>query len=881
MPRLGRFARELRWRLWKVPLDEEVDSELEFHLEMLVRENVTRGMDPGAARTEARRRFGNVARINQACRDLGRKRDQEMKRAEWLGELRQDVRYAFRHLRANPTFTAVAVLTLAVGIGASTTIFGIANAVLLRPFPFREPDRIVRVWETNPSTDRFAVSEPNYLDWRERSRSFDELAAYRWGQASLVGDGDPEQLTTIAVTHNFFPVFGVPALIGRTLVTAETQPGSTERVAVLSAELWQRRFGGDPAMVGRTISLDGTQYLVVGVMPPGFRFSGQVDVWLPLAPSPTSSRGDHRLGAVGRLKPEVTPDQALRELKAISGQLAAEYPETNKDWGASTANLSEWLIGSELRTRVIALLVAVGLLLLMACVNVANLLLARSSSRAREISVRAAIGAGRGRIMRQLLTESLVLSLLGAGLGVGLAALAAPTLRSFPANAIPRIDQVSLDWRVLSFGVVAALVTGLLFGLAPAVQASRSDLNDLLRSGGRVAEAGRFRSGLIVVSVGLAMVLLVGADLVGRSFVRLTGVDPGFEPERVLVAAFTLPGSRYDNGEKIVRFQAEVAQRVAALPGVEAAGMTNIAPFSGGSTAMPFRPVGASAVGPDEFVQAAWRSVSPGYFAALGIRLLRGRFIDETDREESPTAVVITESFAQRAWPGEDPVGRQIIVGNNQGQPWTVAGVVSDLRDQSLDQEPRPLMYLTFRQIGWPSMWLIVRTASEDPMSVANAVRQEIWAVDRSLPVSGVQPLTELVSNVAAQPRLTMFVFGLFAAAALILAVVGLYGIVAYSVAQRTREIGVQLALGARPVRIVGMVVRQGVVLAGAGIVMGLGAAYLLSRFVASILYGIEPRDLGTFVAVAMVLGASAVLASLVPARAAARLDPVLALRQE
>jgi predicted permease len=377
------------------------------------------------------------------------------------------------------------------------------------------------------------------------------------------------------------------------------------------------------------------------------------------------------------------------------------------------------------------------------------------------------------------------------------------------------------------------------------------------------------------------MVLLVGAGLVGRSFVRLTRVDPGFEPERALVASFTLPGSRYDDGEKIVRFQAEVAQRIAALPGVQAAGMTNIAPFSGGSTAMPITPVGSSAVGPGEYVQAAWRSVTPGYFPALGIRLLRGRFIDETDREQSPPVIVITQSFAQRVWPGEDPVGRQIKVGDGQGQPWTIVGVVGDLRDQALDQEPRALMYVPFRQIGWPSMWLVVRTQSADPVSVAGAVRKEVWAVDKNLPLSSVQPLTDLVNGVAAQPRLTMFIFALFASAALILAVVGIYGIVAYSVIQRTREIGVQLALGARPARIVGGVVRQGVLLAGVGIVIGLGAAYLLSRFVAGILYGIPPRDAATYGVVATVLAASAVLASLVPARAASRLDPVLALRQE
>jgi putative ABC transport system permease protein len=522
----------------------------------------------------------------------------------------------------------------------------------------------------------------------------------------------------------------------------------------------------------------------------------------------------------------------------------------------------------------------VGLLLLMGCVNVANLLLARATARQREMSVRAALGAGRGRIVRQLLTESLVLAAIGAALGVALTVMAVPVLRDVGETAIPRLDELSVDWRVVAFGIVASVGTGILFGIAPALQASRADLNDVLRSGGRVAAAGRLRSILIVTSVALALVLLVGAGLVGRSFERLMRVDYGFRAEGVFTASLTVANERYRERAKRAAFYAEAARRLAATPGIRAVGFTNIAPFSGGSTAIRFAVVGRQPASGDEYLSANWRSVTPGYFAALGVALKKGRLIAESDGERVPRVVVITETMARQIWPGVDPVGQQIAVGGNAATPWTVVGVVGDIRDQLLQAEPEPMMYLSFQQVSWDTMWLLVR-GTGDPLALAPVVRREIHAIDPLLPVANEQPLARLVSEIAAQPRFTALIFGLFASAALVLAVVGVYGLVAYGVRQRTREIGVRLALGATPSRIVGGVVRHGVGLAGFGIAVGLWAAYALSRFMQGILYDVAATDTVTYLAVAALLVGCAAAASILPARWAARLDPVRALRDD
>jgi predicted permease len=862
-----------------------VSSELAFHLEMRIQELIEQGMAPDAARAAALARFGDVDRISQLCQDVGTKRNNETRRAEWFGELRHDVRYALRGLRTSPGFAAVALLTLALGIGASTSVFSVANAVLLRPFPYREPERIVRLYETSPTNETSGTSEPTYLDWLERLRGLSQLAAFAQGTTTLLGDGDPEEISTLAATPSLFHLLGVRQAVGRVFSPEDATPGAPAHVVVLSNATWRTRFGGDPGVIGRSLNLSGTSYEVVGVTPPEFVFPGNPALWLPLAPSATISHGEtprgyRPLGVLGRLAPNVTPARARDELQSVARDLARQYPETNRDWGANVMALEEWVVGDELRTRVRVLLVAVGLLLAMGCVNVANLLLARATARQREMSVRAALGAGRGRIVRQLLTESLVLAAIGAALGVALTVIAVPVLRDAAGTAIPRLDELSVDWRVVAFGIVASVATGILFGIAPALQASRADLNDVLRSGARVAAAGRLRSVLIVTSIALALVLLVGAGLVGRSFTRLMGVDYGFQTDGVFTASLTVPNERYHEREKRAALYAEAARRLAAAPGVHAVGFTNIAPFTGGSSAIRFAVVGRKSASADEYLSAKWRSVTPGYFGAIGVPLKKGRLIAESDDQRAPRAALITETMARQIWPDADPVGQQIKVGGNGGPTWTIVGVVGDIRDQMLQQAPEPMMYLSFQQISWDTMWMLVRGAG-DPMSLAPVVRREIHAIDPLLPVANEQPLARLVSDIAAQPRFTALIFGLFGTAALVLAVVGVYGIVAYGVTQRTREIGVRMALGATSSTIVGGVLRHGVGLAGFGIAAGLVVAYVLSRFMQGILYDVAATDAATYLGVAGLLVGCVAAASLLPARSAARLDQVRALRDD
>ena len=885
MPELGRFARELRGRFWKPSVDEEVRSELEYHVEMLERDLIARGMDPATARAAAREKFGDAAGIGAECRDIGTARDRERRRARWLDELRQDVRYALRQLRAAPRFTLVTVLTLAVGLGASTTIFGIADAVLLRPLPFREPGRLAVFYETTPTGMPFSPSEPDYLDWQARARSFSAMAAFGGRTPNATGDAGPEQLQGAAATHTLFGVLGVAPALGRTFTAEEDAAGGDKRVAVISDALWRRRFGGDPRVVGRALDLDGARHRIVGVMPPGFDFPGEVEVWVPLAPSYSWPRGDRRLdAAVGRLAPGVTLEQARGELAKIARQLSAEHPATNADWGAETRPFAEWFVSPEMRARVVTLLATVGLLLAMACINVASLFLARAGARAHQLAVRAALGAGRGRIVRQLLTESFVLSLLGGAAGLAAAAAAVPLVRRTGSAAVPRLAELQLDWRVLGFSLAACLLTGLLFGLAPALRLSRvgtaggAGLHDLLRSGTRLVDSGRLRGALVVSSVALATVMLVSAGLVGGSFVRLMRVDLGFSTERVLTGSIVLPNDRYDPA-KSVAFYTELVRRVRALPGVQAAGATNLAPFTMGNTAMGFAAAGREPANKSELPIASWRIVTPGYFAALGVPLLRGRVFDERDvRGAAERTIVVNETLARRAWPGEDPVGRGLTLSNGRTQ--TIVGVVGDARLLSVDSLPRPTMYFAHAQTGWPAMWLTVRTAG-DPAALTAAVRREVAALDGSLPIAQVQPLSQLVTDATAQPRLTVLVFALFASAALALAAVGLYGLIAFGVAQRTREIGVQLALGAPPPRIVRGVLGQGVRLAVAGVALGTLAGYAAAGVLRAILFETEPTDPATFAGVAALLVLVAAAASAGPAWRAARLDPVVALRSE
>lgn len=885
MPRLGRFARELRARLWKPSVDEEVRREIENHLHLLERDFIAGGLDPAAARAAARARFGDADRIGEACREIGELRDRDARRAEWFAELGQDVRYALRQMRANPRFTIVALLTLAVGLGASTTIFGIANAVLLRPFAVADADRLILINGTTPTGSIFSVSEPDFLDLRARTRLLTGIAAFGQRALGLQGDDGVEQLVGASATHSLFGVLGVAPVLGRTYSAAEDDPGGDRGVVVLSHALWTRRFGADTGVLSRSIALDGVMHRIIGVMPEGFDFPGRTDLWLPLAPNPAFHRGDRRLDLVARLAPGVTPTQATGEVESIVQQLATEYPDVNAGWGTRVRGFAEWYVSPELRTRVYVLLATVGVLLLMACVNVASLLLARAGAREREVAVRSALGAGRGRIVRQLLTESVVLSVAGAVAGVALAAAATPVVRSIGSAAIPRLEGLALDWRVLSFAVAACLTTGILFGLAPGLHLARRGggrgdaVLGVLRSGSRAIGSGRFGNTLVVTSVALAMVLLVGAGLVGGSFLRLMRVTLGFSPEHVMTASISLSGGDAGSfSERAVAFYGELERRVQAIPGVRATGFTNIAPFSGGNTAMGFEPAEAAPQREGDYRMAGWRIVTPGFFQALDIPLIHGRLFDAGDRDPVALVAVINETMARRIWPGIDPLGRRLSMGS--GRIATIVGVVGDTRHVFADSVPPPTVYLAHTQFPWRAMWLTVRSTG-DPMTLVASVRRELAVVDPGTAMARIQPLTQLLKDTIAEPRLTVLVFSIFALAALVLAAIGLYGIVSYTVAQRTREIGVRLALGAQPRRILGAVLDRGVRLALLGVVIGGVAGYAAAGALRTILFETEPTDSMTFIAIAGLLLAVACVASAVPARRAARTDPLVALRSE
>jgi len=885
VPTVGRFGRQLKSLIWKAKVEDEVDAELAFHLEMRTREYLGRGMTPTAERQAARRRFGDIGRVTESCRAIGGERDRHQRRAEWLDELRQDVHYAARQLRRSPGFTLVAALTLAIGIGAATTIFSVANAALLRPLPFADPDRLVRVWETTPGGEPFSAADANYVDFRERNRSFAEMAALREvaGPLTLTGNGEPRQLQSVAATATLFPLLGVRPALGRTFSADEDRPGGDRRVVVLGHALWEGHFGADTSLVGRTLTLNGEQYRVAGVMPPGFDFPGGTEAWLPAAVDRERERDDHELAVLARLRPGVAVEQAEADLRRVAALLGRQHPTTNEGWGTRLATFSDWIVGDRFRQTLVVLLGAVGFLLLIACFNVANLLVARATTRHAEIGIRAALGAGRSRIVRQLLTESALLALIGSAGGLLIAAAAVAGLRAAAPGGIPRVHEVSVDARVLGFGLAAGLVSSVLFGLAPAVHASRVRVHDLLKLGGRSTPGrGRWRSRdlLVVGEVALAMTLLVGAGLMITSFARLGSADAGFAEEGVRAVPLQLPGERYSE-ERRRAFVREVLSRVESIPGVVVAGATTTNPFRQFGFSNDVTPADRAAEAPPGgFMQAGWRSVTPGFFRAMGVPLRRGRPLLDSDRAGAAPVVVISETMARRMWPGEDPIGKGLFWGGTTGTPRTVVGVVGDVKDVALEADPPPVMFLPYDQVEMPGVTLLIKTAP-DAGEIAPAVRREIWAVDAGLAVPEVQLLAQNRALAVAGPRFTTVVVTAFASVALALAAMGIYGLTAFGVAQRTREIGVRIALGARPARVAGAVVRRGVVLALAGVGLGLAGSVALTGLLASLLYETAPTEPATYAAVAIILGGVAALASYVPARRAARVDPVVALRAE
>ncbi len=804
----------------------------------------------------------------------------------------QDARHALRALHRSPGFTAVAVLTLALGIGATTTIFGIVNAVVLRPLPFPAPDRLVRVWDVNPHGGDFSTSDATYLDLRERNRSFLEMAAYSDTKRSLVITGDcasstadcePVRLQSAAVTSTLFPLLGIAPALGRTFSSMEDRPGGDSRVVVIGHDLWARRFGSDPELIGRDVTLDGGRYTVIGVMPDSFTFPNPAKLWVPLVLDPARDRDEHDLTVIGRLGPGITLERAGSDLRRVARELGAEHPRTNAAWSSRLASFDDWMIGPRVERAVFVLFGAVGFLLLMACANIANLSIARGSARQAELGIRAALGASRARLTRQLLSESFLLGLIGAAVGLGIASWSIALVRTLGPADIPRLRDVAVDSRTLGFTLLLALLTSTLFGIAPAVRASRVELHAALENGTRRTTSrgrARVRSALVVVQVALAMMLLVGAGLMFGSFLRLRAVPTGYDVSNILTVPLELPGERYPDQRRGAFFD-DLRARIAAIPGVQYVGATSTDPLRQWGFSNDVTPEDRAAEAPaGGFMQAGWRSVTPGYFRAMGIPLLQGRVLNESDGAASEQPVVITRSMASRLWPGEDAIGRRLFWGGTVGTPHTVVGVVGDIRDVQLDAEPEPLMFLPYGEVPVPGMTLVIR-ASGAGSSVAAAVRGEIRAADRQLPLPEISSLSENRAAAVAQPRFRMLLLGGFAAAALLLATIGVYGVMAFAVTQRTREIGVRIALGAHARRVFALVLKQGLVLAGLGVLVGLAGALALTRVLQSLLFGISATDPLVLTAVAILLGAVTMIGAYLPARRAARIDPAIALREE
>ena len=799
-----------------------------------------------------------------------------------------DVRYGARLLVKHPGFTSVAMIALALGIGATTAIFSVVNAVLLRPLPYENPERLVQVWENNLPRGwvQDPVSPRNFIDWQGQSRSFEALAAYEYESFTLTGSDASERIGGALVSASLIEVMGTRPALGRGFLSEEDRRG-VARVVILSDRLWQRRFGARPDVIGQSLILNNESFTVVGVMPPAFQFPSQsVDLWATPAFDPSRPRSDHFLYAVGRLKPTVSLRQAREEMDHIARQLAEQYPDTNKDFGVTLISLHEQVVG-KIRPALLILLGAVVLMLLIACVNVANLLLARATARQKEIAVRTALGASRLRLIRQHLTESLLLAGLGGCCGLLLSVWGVDLLVAASAGTLPRAKEISIDGRVFGFTLTISLVTGILFGLAPALRSSTPDLNQFLKEGVKGVAGGwrqsRAQSVLVVAEITLGLVLLIGAGLLIKSYARLQQVDPGFSPENVLTAQLSLPQSKYPEERQQALFFQQTLERIQTLPGVEYAGAVSDLPFSQSRTSRSFGIEGRPAVSDGESLNADHRKISPHYFRAMGIRLLRGREFTERDAKNAPGVIIINEAMARRFFPHENPLGRRLLLGASESgeqKAWEIVGVVADIKHGNLAEERKPEMYVPYMQHPHSWMFLAIRGAS-DPRTLIAAVRNAVREVDPEQPAYNVMTMQERIEKSIAPQRFNTLLLGVFAVVAIALAAVGIYGVVSYSVAQRTREIGVRLALGAQSGDILRLVVGQGMLLTMIGIGLGLAAALLLTRLMASLLYGVSATDPFVFAGIAVLLAFVALLACYIPARRATKVDPMIALRYE
>src|SRR5688572_249684 len=866
----------------------DIDREMRSHLHLQIEENIKAGMSPDEAREKARRSFGNLNRAVDAAYDV--------KGGGLFETLVQDVRYGTRVLLKHKAFTLIAVSTLALGIGANSAIFSVVNELLLRPLPYQDPDRIVMLWEVSPGgRHQNTTSRANFRAWHAQSTSYEHMAAFSDQRLTLTGNFEPEEVSGQMAMPEIFKVLGVQPILGRTLLPEDAQPNSA-LVVVLSHGLWQRRFGGQASVIGQPIMLNGINREVVGVMPPNFQFhikqrSGTgrpAEVWLnlPMATGNTENERGRFLSTVAKLKPGVTAEQAGAELRTIEARLSDEVPEFNKNYSPEVLPLREQFFGN-VRRPLWLMLGAVGFVLLIACANVANLLLSLATSREKEIAVRAALGARRTRIVRQLLTESLLLALLGSALGLGFAWLGIKALMLISPKDLVNFQSVSMNMTVLLWTLGVSILTGIIFGMAPALQISRLNLNDSLKEGGKsessqASGSRRLRSALVVSEIALAVVLLASAGLLIRSFVRLQQVDRGFDTENILTMVIRLPAAKYPEDPHIITFFNQALERVRQLPSVRSVGMVNFLPLYGGlgsNTGFKIegRPMPPPGQGPGTDVRVA----DAGYFQSMGIPLLRGRNFSDAEQREPKRVILINEALARKHFPDEDPIGRRLDVAMFENpMPAEIIGVVGNVRYDSLIDESPPAVYFPLPDLAYPFMSLVIRTDG-DPAALAPSVQREIRTVDPSQPVSDVRTMDQVMSEWVSRSRFNTLLLGLFAALATLLSAVGIFGVMNYSVALRTREIGLRLAVGAQPRQVLVLILKQGLVLTIFGVVLGLAAAFALTRLLSGLLFGVAAVDATTFATISLLLVFVSLLACYLPARRAMRIDPLSALRYE
>jgi len=864
----------------------DIDREMRSHLELQVEENIRAGMPASEARAQALRSFGNVNKAVDAAYDV--------KGGGLLEALTQDTRYGVRMLAKHKAFTAVAVLTLALGIGANTAIFSVVNELLLRPLPYRDAERIVMLWEVTPTgRHQNTTSRANFRAWRAQNTSYENIAAFTDQRFNLTGDGEPEELSVQMATPELFKVLGVDPLVGRTFLADDD---GKPPVAVLSYGLWQRRFGGQASVIGQPITLSGVKFTVIGVLPANFQFhikqrSGTgrpAELWTIL-PMPNGSGANERgrfLSVAGKLKEGVTVDHAGVELRTIEARLSDEVPQFNKNYSAEVLPLREQFFGN-VRRPLWLMLGAVGFVLLIACANVANLLLSLATSREKEIAVRAALGARRIRIVRQLLTESLLLALLGSALGLGFAWLGIKGLMLISPKDLVSFQSVSINMTVLLWTLGVSILTGIIFGLAPALHISRLNLNDSLKEGGK-SESGqasgsrRLRSALVVSEIALAVVLLASAGLLIRSFIRLQQVDRGFNTDNILTMVVRLPDAKYPQDAQVVAFFNQALERVRQLPAVRSAGMVNFLPLYGGlGSATGFKILGRPEPPPGQGLSTDVRVVDSEYFSAMGIPLLRGRNFTADELREPRQKILINDALTRTYFGSEDPIGQRLDVAMfEKPTPAEIIGVVGNVRYDSLVDESPPAVYFPHSDLAYSFMTLVVRTDG-DPAAIAPAIQREIRTLDPNQPISDVRTMNQVMSEWVSRSRFNTLLLGLFAGLATLLSAVGIFGVMNYSVALRTRELGLRLAVGAQPRQVLLLVLKQGLLLTIVGVVLGLAAAFALTRLLSGLLFGVGAVDITTFTTISVLLVLVSLLACYLPARRAMRIDPLKALRYE